>query len=182
MLLISKTQHYHPVGQWSKGVNEKRARIPWIASETQASSTMPGTQCLWIKLPRTLWGDFTVFLTCPHSLPTHLVCVSVCVCRHICVCVGAQECACMRVWRPKVYLGNRPSLFFYLIHWGRVSQGNPDLTNTANLTRQLDLRILLSPPFQDAITGGFWGLESWSLYLRCKHFLNIESSLQPWTP
>lgn len=46
-------------------------------------------------------------------------------------------CACACMWRPEAEL--HPSLLFYLIHWGRVSEPNPELSDTVGFPGQIAL-------------------------------------------
>lgn len=59
--------------------------------------------------------------------------------------------------RLRVEVKNHPLLLFYLIHQGRVSQTNSELTGKANLASQLALENCPPPPFlpsEAGITGG----------------------------
>ena len=62
-----------------------------------------------------------------------------CLCMHVCVCVCRGYCTCM--WRPRADVGSHPPSHFHLIHRGRVSQSNPELTDMASLAGQFALEM-----------------------------------------
>lgn len=93
---------------------------------------------------------------------------------HVHICMG-YTCSCVYVG-PGLILG----IFFNLPYpWSRVSQSNPEFTNTTRFTSQLASGIIcLCPPswnsrLVDTSTWrlhGSWGFELWSFCLYCKHF------------
>lgn len=90
----------------------------------------------------------------------------VCVCAH---CVWIHICgyvALASLWlrRPYVAVRNHPPLV--LPQWGRVSQSNPDLADTAGFVKQSVVGALsltpegrtAGPPLRSpTVSGGFWG-------------------------
>lgn len=75
-----------------------------------------------------------------------LLCVYVYVCvLHVCICMCVNEhvyrCACMQ--KPEVVVKNYLSVLLHLIHWDKISQLNPELTDTVSLASQLALVISL---------------------------------------
>lgn len=65
------------------------------------------------------------------------------------VCADAHICMWEYVLRSKIDLGSFFPLPFHLIHGGRGSQSNPELTNRASFPKQLALR--------GALVSTFWG-------------------------
>lgn len=75
---------------------------------------------------RLLWLVFFIFI----FLHTY---IHICACIGMCMCVNAYLNVC--VCRPKVEWGI--FLNHYLIQWGRISQWNPECTDTVSLHSQL---------------------------------------------
>jgi hypothetical protein len=84
--------------------------------------------CGWVLMSAHVRGEGVV---CTNS-HTRLY-----VCRHLCVSVHVQVWLC----RSEFDGGNYPPSFFHFIHWGKVAQWSPELTDLAHLASQLALRI-----------------------------------------
>lgn len=108
------------------------------------------------------------------------MCVThVCVCGHLCVWAHVK---------PQGWCWNHPHLFFHIIHWGKASYSNPELTRMTGLPGQLALGILcLCLPSLEVVRG--WPshahpMVTWVLRkqtLTCTHAWQVPWPLSPTT-
>lgn len=99
-----------------------------------------------------------VYLYVVHMCRSECSDVWVCVCTHACV------------ERIKVDVESS-SMTFYCIHWGRVCQLNPGITNTANPDSQIAVKhwITGGPPYLPSFYVGSELRSTQLLYVNCKY-------------
>lgn len=128
---------------------------------------MPGhlSQTYTLLNPQNPWSRVTVIFILERKALSHffLFSISVCMCECMFACVGTRVWmyVCnvgVCIWKLKVNVRNHPPLFFYLVHWGKDPQLNPQ--GTAE-------EASFASPLARGPVSAFWGWMSFYHLLDC---------------